>query len=102
VRVEGHTDNVPVTTERYASNWELSSARATAVLRYLVDDGDVDPSTVFAAGYGEFRPVASNLTPEGRALNRRADLVILYPAAVIDGSLSDQTFDVVPGAPGDE
>jgi chemotaxis protein MotB len=102
VRVEGHTDNVPVTTERYASNWELSSARATAVLRYLVDDGDVDPTTVFAAGYGEFRPVASNLTPEGRALNRRADLVILYPAAVIDGSLADQTFDVVPGGPGDE
>ena len=80
LRVEGHTDNVPVGTDRYPTNWELSSARATAVLRYLVEQGDVHPRRLFAAGYGEFRPVASNRTPEGRALNRRADIVVLTPA----------------------
>ncbi|MPZ98555.1 MAG: OmpA family protein [Dehalococcoidia bacterium] len=85
IRVEGHTDNVPVTTDTYPSNWELSAARATAVLRHLVDAGGLDPERVFAAGYGEYRPVAENLTPEGRAVNRRADIVILYPVARIGG-----------------
>lgn len=83
IRVEGHTDNVPVGTERYPTNWELSSARATAVLRYLVEEGGLDPERTFAAGYGEFRAIAPNLTPEGRALNRRADIVVLYPPAQI-------------------
>ena len=78
VRVEGHTDNVPVGTTAYPTNWELSSARATAVLRSLVDAG-VDPTRLSAAGYAEFRPVASNSTPEGRAQNRRADIVIISP-----------------------
>lgn len=81
VRVEGHTDNVPVGTEKYPTNWELSSARATAVLRYLIEQRQLEAKRVFAAGFGEFRPVASNLTPEGRALNRRADIVLLYPAS---------------------
>lgn len=88
IRVEGHTDNIPLATERYASNWELSSARATAVLRLLAEELGVDPARMHAAGYGEFRPVAENLTPEGRALNRRADVVILYPPAEI-GPTSD-------------
>ncbi len=84
VRVEGHTDNVPVNTECYPSNWELSSSRATAVLRYLTETGELPASRIFAAGYGEFRPAATNLTPEGRAVNRRADIVVLYPPAQID------------------
>lgn len=88
IRVEGHTDNIPLATSKYPSNWELSSARATAVLRYLTEDLGVGPERTFAAGYGEFRPIASNLTPEGRALNRRADIVILYPSASIGGSSS--------------
>ncbi len=83
IRIEGHTDNVPVGTERYPTNWELSSARATAVLRYLVEAGGIDPGRVFAAGYAEFRPTAPNLTPEGRALNRRADIVVVYPPTLI-------------------
>ncbi len=86
IRVEGHTDNIPLTTAKYPSNWELSSARATAVLRLLTEELGVDPARAFAAGYGEFRPVASNLTPEGRALNRRADIVLLYPLAAIGSS----------------
>lgn len=81
VRVEGHTDNVPVGTERYPTNWELSSARATAVLRYLAERGGMQASRASAAGYAEFRPVGSNDTPEGRAANRRADIVLLYPSA---------------------
>lgn len=76
VRIEGHTDDIPVTSDRYPTNWELSSARATTVLRFLVEDGDVDARRMVAAGYAEFRPLASNTTPEGRALNRRADIVL--------------------------
>jgi chemotaxis protein MotB len=79
VRVEGHTDDVPVLSERYATNWELSSARATTVLRFLVEEGDVEARRMVAAGYAEFRPLASNTTPEGRALNRRADIVLTAP-----------------------
>lgn len=86
VSIEGHTDNIPLVTDRYPSNWELSSARATAVLRALTENYGVDPKRVFAAGYGEYRPIASNLTPEGRAANRRADIVILYPPAKIGGT----------------
>jgi len=86
IRVEGHTDNIPLATEKYPSNWELSSARATAVLRVLTEELNVDPARAFAAGYGEYRPIASNLTPEGRALNRRADIVLLYPNASLEGT----------------
>ncbi len=92
IRVEGHTDNVPVGTTKYPTNWELSSARAVAVLRYLVEHAGVRASDIFAAGYGAEQPIASNLTPEGRALNRRADIVVLYPAATIP------TTGATPGA----
>lgn len=84
IRVEGHTDNIPLATDRYPSNWELSSARATAVLRLLTEELGVDAGRTFAAGYGEHRPIANNLTADGRALNRRADIVILYPAVSMD------------------
>lgn len=98
VRIEGHTDNVPVGTDRYPSNWELSSARATAVLRFLVEETDIGGEQVFAAGYGEYRPIAPNTTPEGRALNRRADVVLLYPNAAIDtDDDTDIQPDLVPG-----
>jgi flagellar motor protein MotB len=70
ILVEGHTDNVP-TTRQYASNWELSTARATSVVRYLVHKSGLRPDHVSAVGYGEYRPLASNDTPEGRAENRR-------------------------------
>lgn len=70
VIVEGHTDNVPIHTEKYASNWELSTARATNVVRYLLSKG-FDPRKISAVGYGEYRPVAPNDTPENRQKNRR-------------------------------
>lgn len=80
IRIEGHTDNKPIAgglKEKYPTNWELSTARATAVARYLEDHARVDPKRLVATGYGEFRPVASNETPESRALNRRIEIVLV-------------------------
>lgn len=79
IRVEGHADNVPIHTERYASNWELSVARATRFLTFLQMAGDLPPEQLSAAGYGEYRPVAGNDTEEGRRKNRRVDIVLLRP-----------------------
>jgi chemotaxis protein MotB len=81
IRVEGHTDNVPIKNFRFPSNWELSTARATAVISYLIAKFGFQPELLSAAGYGEYRPAASNDTEEGRACNRRVDIVILNPAA---------------------
>ncbi|PZC41746.1 MAG: chemotaxis protein MotB [Chloroflexi bacterium] len=78
IRIEGHTDDIPVNSGAFLSNWELSTARATAVLRYFVSGGAVAPDRVHAAGFAEFRPIADNTAPEGRAQNRRADVVIIY------------------------
>lgn len=80
VHVIGHTDNVPIKAtarSRYPSNWELSTARATAAVRALTENAGVDPRRLGAVGYGEFRPVADNSTPEGRARNRRIAITIL-------------------------
>jgi chemotaxis protein MotB len=75
--VEGHTDNHPIHNDEFDSNWELSSARATRITRLLLDMHTIAPQRISAAGYAEFRPLASNGTPEGRAENRRVDLVIM-------------------------
>ncbi len=77
IGVEGHTDNVPIKVSGWKSNWELSSARAMSVLHYLVDDVGVAPDRLSATGYGEYRPVASNASAEGRQNNRRVEIVIL-------------------------
>ncbi len=80
VHVIGHTDNVPIrpsARSRFPSNWELSTARATAAVRFLTESAGVDPRRLGAVGYGEFRPVADNATPEGRARNRRIAITIL-------------------------
>ena len=77
VRIEGHTDNVPIHNTRFASNWELSTSRATEIIKLLITRYGIAPSRLSASGYSEFYPVASNATPEGRAMNRRIDLVIL-------------------------
>jgi len=75
VRVEGHTDAVPISTARFGSNWELSAARAVAVARAFQAAG-LAPERLSAAGYGEHRPVASNETPEERARNRRVEILM--------------------------
>lgn len=77
IRIEGHSDNQPIHNDEFRSNWELSTARAMAVLRLLVDDAGFDPRKLSASGYGEYRPVADNATPEGRRMNRRVDLVVV-------------------------
>ena len=77
IRIEGHTDNLPINTAQFPSNWELSTTRATTIIRYLLDHFNFDPEKLSAAGYGEHRPVASNATAEGRTQNRRVDVVIL-------------------------
>lgn len=76
VRIEGHTDSTPIATAKYPSNWELSTARASSVLARLIDRG-ISPDRLSAAGYAGFQPVQDNSTPEGRAQNRRVDIVIL-------------------------
>ena len=77
VRVEGNTDNVPIHTARYPTNWELSTARAVNVVRYLVEHDALDPTRIAASGYGKFHPRVSNDTAAGRQQNRRVDIVIL-------------------------
>ena len=77
LRVEGHTDNVPIHTAQFASNWELSTARSTAIARLLLEHGPINPANLSAAGYAEFHPVASNDTEDGRTQNRRVDIILL-------------------------
>ena len=77
VRVEGHTDNVPIHTLQFATNWELSTARASAIARFILDKGHFDPTLLSAAGYAEFHPVAKNDTEAGRTENRRVDIILL-------------------------
>jgi chemotaxis protein MotB len=77
IRVEGHTDNIPIHTAQFKSNWELSTARATQVVSLLIEKYSFDPLLVSAAGYAEYRPIGSNDTPQGRAANRRVDLVVV-------------------------
>jgi chemotaxis protein MotB len=83
LRIEGHTDNIPIHTAEFDSNWELSTARATRIARLFLDLKAMPPERISAAGYAEFHPVAPNNTPEGRGENRRVDVVVL-PLTKID------------------
>lgn len=98
VRVEGHTDNKPIRSGRYASNWELSTARAVAVLQRLAADGTIAAPRLSAAGFGEFRPVATNDDDNGRQQNRRVDFVlsVMDPTAAEEsdgGAATEETTD---------
>jgi chemotaxis protein MotB len=91
IHVIGHTDNVPIRAtarSRFPSNWELSTARATAAVRFLHEQAGVNPKQLGALGYGEFHPVADNATPEGRAKNRRIAVVILPEELVVKNPAS--------------
>ena len=77
LRVEGYSDNQPIHTAQFKSNWQLSTARAMAVLLLLVNDSGLDPRKISLAGYGQYRPIADNASPEGRRMNRRVDLVVV-------------------------
>ena len=80
IHVSGHTDNVPIAPHnryKYPSNWELSAARAAAVVRFLIDQSDLAPENLEAVGHSFFKPIAANDTPENRAQNRRVEIVIV-------------------------
>ena len=102
--IEGHTDNVPINTPRFPSNWELSAVRASSVVRLFVDAG-VEPARLTAAGYGDQRPVAENFSSEGRSRNRRVTLLI--ESMLVEDDLpppvplrrSDTIRAILPGAP---
>lgn len=103
VQVLGHTDNVPIRV-RYASNWELSTARAVAAVRFLSEKAGVDPRRLSAVGCGEFQPVADNATADGRARNRRIALVVLpeqFIASDVSGATNtNSNSNAAPAAPG--
>ena len=75
--IEGHTDSVPINNEKYPSNWELSTARATGIIAYITKTNKIKPNRLSAMGYGEYMPVADNTSTGGRLLNRRVDIIIL-------------------------
>lgn len=77
VRIEGHTDNVPINTYRFPSNWELSTTRAVNVVKFLIEENGIEAKRLSASGYADQHPVDDNSTPEGRQKNRRVDMVIL-------------------------
>lgn len=77
VIIEGHTDSFPIKSEKFSSNWELSTARATSVIDYLVKSNRINPKRFSAVGYGEYMPVAENTSNSGRMKNRRVDIIIL-------------------------
>ena len=76
VMIEGHTDNVPIKTKQFGDNWDLSTARATSIVRILTKDDGFDPSRITASGRGQYHPVKSNETAEGRAGNRRTEVIL--------------------------
>jgi chemotaxis protein MotB len=90
IRVEGHTDSTPIHTPRFPSNWELSQSRAMAVVRFFLEDGKIAPVRLAAAGYGEHHPVASNETVDGKAQNRRVDLIVVADLEAAPGEGSDR------------
>ncbi len=92
IRIEGHTDNVPIQTPQFRSNWELSTARATNIVHDLINSYGISPDRLSAVGYGEYRPIADNSTAEGRQKNRRVDIVVLSGA----GEQGEPTRDREP------
>ncbi len=88
INIEGHTDNVPMNSAKYPSNWELSVGRSSNVVRFLVENNNIDPKRISASGYSEYHPVAPNDTAENRAKNRRVDILILKTVHYKDSSKS--------------
>jgi len=77
ILIEGHTDSTPISSEKYPSNWELSTARATNIIKYLTNSHKFPPNRLSAVGYGEYMPISENTSPQGRAKNRRVDIIVL-------------------------
>lgn len=96
IRVEGHTDNTPIKTSKFPSNWELSTSRATVIVRHLIEKHHFPPHRLSAGGYGEFAPLADNSTIEGKHKNRRVDIVLLNPIAGLSQPDSEATTQSTP------
>jgi chemotaxis protein MotB len=90
IRIEGHTDNVPIHTAQFASNWELSTARATELAKIFILNHQFAPARLSAAGYAEYHPVATNDSAEGRAQNRRVDIIVLPRISVLPAQPSQE------------
>jgi chemotaxis protein MotB len=84
VRIEGYTDDLPISTAKFPSNWELSTTRATTVLRYFISNNDIAAERLSAAGYADTRPICPNTTDQNRAMNRRVEIVVLKAGADAD------------------
>lgn len=90
IRIEGHTDNVPLrATSKYSDNWELSTARATSVASFMIDNNIANPNKISVAGYSEYKPVANNDTPENKSKNRRVDIVLLSDFSDVEKQYED-------------
>ncbi|MDZ4163830.1 MAG: OmpA family protein, partial [Smithellaceae bacterium] len=76
IAVEGHTDNVPIAGDKFPSNWDLSVSRAVNIVKYMINNGGIEPKRLSAVGYAHSRPIASNETAEGRKLNRRVNILL--------------------------
>ena len=96
LRIEGHTDNIPIHNSHFTSNWELSTTRATEMIRLMIMQFKLPASHLSAAGYGEFHPVSGNDTPAGRAQNRRLDIVILTPFQPMQGNAQGSAQEIRP------
>lgn len=81
--VQGHTDNIPISSGTYKSNWELSTSRAVNVVKYFIETKGFDPTRFSATGYGEYRPLVDNATEENRAINRRVDILIVQQKEIV-------------------
>ena len=99
LRIEGHSDNVPIHNAQFASNWELSTSRATEIVRLLIVRDGFDPNHLSAAGYAEYRPLATNTTREGRSMNRRVDIVILSETSPAVPVVTELPKALAPGPP---
>ncbi len=108
LRIEGHTDNLPIHTARYNSNWELSTARATYMTRLFITRFHIQPARLSAAGYAQYHPIASNTTAAGRAKNRRVDIIVLpygytaespFPAPVQNLARQRSSLPATPPSP---
>jgi chemotaxis protein MotB len=105
IRVEGHTDTTPIHNARFRSNWELSMARAMAVVKHIIDSGAIEPGRMAAAGYGEYHPIASNDDPATRSQNRRVDLIVVaefeHSDSSSNGAAGEGATPAATGAPAD-
>ena len=100
IRIEGHTDSTPIHTVRFPSNWELSMARAMTCVGVMLDTKKIDPERLAAAGYSEHHPVAPNDTVEGKAQNRRVDIVVIaHPQAAASAAVSRPISETPEAAP---